>query len=124
MTTPDPTPEVPGINVSMPEATRIYRHTEAQPVDRNWTAPIGGPGYDESVPIEREARHELTTGYHRETWSEDHMTGLHGVIAYPEAPHYGYTEGWGVETTIPRMSPEEPWDAGAMVPLRYQQEGF
>ncbi len=113
----DPTPEVPGWDLEPPWHTEPLTHQRGPISDRgDARAPAYGAGYEQSAGEPRVARHELTYGYHDPAgFAEDHMTGVHGLIANVEADHYGYQEPWGVEVPIARQLPTQAWDAGAEI---------
>ena len=113
----EPYPDVPGWDLEPPwlyEPLTFQRDTLSDRGDPR--APDYGPGYELSAGEPRPAQHELTFGYHDQGgWSEDQMTGVHGVIGAFDPNHSGYQEGWGVEPTIARNAPTMAWDAGISV---------
>lgn len=106
-------PEVPGIIINGPDYYPLQ--TGERTVEGRWDArpPQGGPGWEGSQGEPRAAANRLSFGWGEETWSEDHMSGVHGVIAETESYHYGYMEPWGPDLSIPRNAPAGPWDGGA-----------
>ena len=110
-------PDVPGWDLNPPwhvEPDTFQRGPLTNRGDPR--APEYGAGYEESAGEPRVARHELTFGYHTEGgWSEDSLSGVHGVLPSFEGDHYGYQEPWGTETSIDRNAPDLAWDAGISV---------